>query len=118
MVLTWVAGGDMGDAEIQYLGLAGFLNQNVAGLQVAMNDTLIVGMLHGVAHPGNQLDASASVETVTAGVLIQGQPADKLHGEERPAVVTHPRFVNLGDTRMLEPGQDLCFVLESIDELA
>ena len=60
---------------------------------------------------------AAAFETATAGVLVQGHPADELHGEERLAVFTHPRFVDLGDTGMLEPGQDLCFVAEALDEL-
>ena len=112
-----VGGGDVGDAEVEHLGLAGFIDQDVAGLEVAMNDALVVGVLHRVAHPGQQLEARRRVETATAGVLVQGHPADELHGEERLAVFTHPRFIDLGDTGMLEPGQDLCFVAEALDEL-
>ena len=47
-----VGGGDMGDAEVEHLGLAGLIDQDVAGLEVAMNDPLVVGVLHRVAHPG------------------------------------------------------------------
>ena len=52
-----VGGGDVGDAEVEHLGLAGFIDQDVAGLEVAMNDALVVGVLHRVAHPGQQLEA-------------------------------------------------------------
>ena len=97
----------MGDAEVEHLGLAGFIDQDVAGLEVAMNDTLIVGVLHCVAHPGQQLEARGRVETSTAGVLVQRHPADELHGEERLAVFATPRFIDLSDPRMLEPAQDL-----------
>src|SRR5262245_44245118 len=48
-----------------------------------------------VAHPGQQLEARRRVETATAGVLVQGHPADELHGEERLAVFTHPGFIDL-----------------------
>ncbi len=112
-----VGGGDMGDAEVEHLGLAGLIDQDVAGLEVAMNDALFVGVLHRVAHLGQQLEARRRVETATAGVLVQGHPADELHGEERLAVFAHPRFVDLSDAGMLEPGQDLCFVAEALDEL-
>ena len=112
-----VGGGDVGNAEVEHLGLAGLIDQDVAGLEVAMNDALVVGVLHRVAHPGQQFEARCRVETATAGVLVQGHPADELHGEERLAVFTHPRFIDLSDTGMLEPGQDLCFVAEALDEL-
>ena len=108
---------DVGNAEIEDFGLARFLDQDVARLQVAMNDGLIVSVLHRVAHLGQKLEARPSVEASTAGILIQGHPADHFHGDEWPAVVTHARFIDLGDTEMLEPGQDLCFILEPLDEL-
>ncbi len=60
---------------------------------------------------------AAALSTATAGELVQGHPADELHGEERLAVFAHPRFIDLGDTGMLEPGQDLRFVSEALDEL-
>jgi hypothetical protein len=60
--------------------------------------------------------SSSRVETATAGVLVKGHPADKFHGEERLAIYTHPCFVDLSDTGMMEQGQDLCFVVEALDQ--
>ena len=112
-----VGGGDVGDAEVEHLGLAGFVDQDVAGLEVAMDDALVVGMLHRVAHLGQQFEARGRVGTARADVLIQGHPADELHGEERLAVGTHPGFMDLSDPDMLEPAQDLGFVAEAMDKL-
>ncbi len=111
-----VGGGDVGNAEIEHLGLAGFIDQDVAGLEVAMDHTIVVGVLHRVAHLGQQLKARRRVETATAGVLVQWHAADELHGEERSAVFTHPRFMNLSNPSMPEPAQDLGFVAEAADE--
>ncbi len=57
------------------------------------------------------------IQTATTSVLIRRQPSDELHGEERPAVCAQARFMDLGDPGMLEPGQDLSFVSETLDEL-
>ena len=54
-----------------------------------MDDALVVGVLHRVAYPGEQLEARPD-ETATTGIFVQGHPADELHGEERPAVFIVP----------------------------
>ncbi len=82
-----------------------------------MDDPLVMSVLHRVAYFRHQLEARGRVKTATAGVFVQGHPADELHGEERLAVLAASRFINLSDPRMLEPAQDLGFVAEAIEQL-
>jgi hypothetical protein len=82
-----------------------------------MNDPPVVCVLHGVAHHGHQLQARSRIELATSGVLVQGYPANKLHGKERPAIFTHARFIDLGEAAVLKSGQDLHRVLETNGEL-
>ena len=107
----------MGDAEVEHLRLAGIIDQDVAGLEVAMDHALLVGVLHRIANLGQQLEARRRVERAIAGVLVQRHAADEFHGEERLAVGTHPRFIDLSDPGVLESAQDLGFVTEATEEL-
>ncbi len=49
-----VGRGHVGHAEVDDLGLARFVDQDVGRFQVAMNDAPVMGVLHRVAHPGHQ----------------------------------------------------------------
>ncbi len=112
-----VGRGDVGHAEVEHFRLARFLDQDVAGLEVAMNDALVVGVLHGIADLGQKLEACGQIEIAAAGVLVQGHSANKLHREKRPAVDSSARLIHLGDPGVLKPAQDLCFVAEAIEVL-
>ena len=52
---------------------------------------------------------------MAAGVLVQGQAADELHGEERLAVVGEAGLVDLRDAGVVQPAQDLGLVGEPLD---
>jgi hypothetical protein len=43
-----------GHAEVEHLGLAGLVHQDVGGLEVAVDDAVLVGVLHSVADPRQQ----------------------------------------------------------------
>ena len=75
--------GGAGHAEVEHLGLAGLVHQDVAWLQVAVDDALVVGVLHRVAHLRQQLQPCGRTELLAAGVLVERQPADELQCEER-----------------------------------
>ncbi len=109
--------GDMGHAEVEHLWLAGVIHKDVARLQVAMNDTLVMSVLHRVAHLRQQLQARSRVQSAISRVLVHRHTANELHGEEGPAVHTDARFVHLRDTGMLQPRQDFCFVSEAAEQL-
>ena len=50
------------------------------------------------------------------GVLVQGQAADELHGEERLAVVGQAGLVDLGDAGVVQPAEDLGLMAEALEE--
>ena len=108
--------GGAGHAEVEDLRLTGLLHEDVGGLEVAVDDAPVVGVLHGVADPRHQAQAGGEVEAVAVGVLVQGQAADELHGEEGLAVVGQAGLVDLGDAGVVQPGQDLGLVGEALDQ--
>ena len=109
--------GGAGHAEVEHLRLAGLVHQDVGGLEVAVDDALVVGVLHRVAHPRQQLQAGRRASAaVAAGVLVQGQAADELHGEERLAVLGQPGLVDLGDAGVVQPAEDLRLVGEALEQ--
>ena len=59
---------------------------------------------------------AAGVEAVAAGVLVQRQAADELHGEERLAVLGHAGLVDLGDAGVVQPAEDLGLVGEALEQ--
>jgi hypothetical protein len=94
-----------------------FLQQNVGRLQVAVDDALLMGVVHG---PGERLDQDRRLRSrgrLTAGGLGQAAAVDQLHREVRQAVV-FADFVDLNNVGMvqtghrfrlgLEAGADLC----------
>ncbi len=82
-----------------------------------MNHAPIMGMLHGVAHPGHQFQPRGRIQKTTAGVIVERHAADELHGEIRPAIFDKSRVVNLCDPRVLQPPEDLGLMIEPLGVL-
>ena len=81
-----------------------------------MDHALFVGVLHGVAHPRHKLHPRWDGQRPEFYVLVQGQAADELHGEERLAVLRHAGLVDLGDAGVVQPAQDLRLVGEALEQ--
>jgi hypothetical protein len=62
------------------------LDQDVRGLQVAVDDALLVGVLHSRADLHEQLQPLADVQLVGVAVLVERDAPDQLHHEEGGAV--------------------------------
>ena len=60
-------------------------HQDVGGLQVAVDDPLLVGVLHGAADEHEQLQPFPDREPLPVAILGDGQAADQLHDEVGPA---------------------------------
>ena len=108
--------GGAGHAEVEDLRLPGLLHQDVGGLEVAVDDAPVVGVLHRVADPRHQAHTGGRGRGLAVGVLVQGQAADELHGEERLAVVGEAGLVDLRDAGVVQPGQDLGLVGEALEQ--
>ena len=111
-----IGAGGTRHAEVEHFRLPGLVHEDIGGLQVAVDNALIVGVLHGVAHPRQKAHAGGEVEAVAAGVLVQRQPVDKLHREIRLAVVGEAGLVDLRDAGVMQPAQDLGLVGEPLDD--
>ncbi len=104
---------DAREAEVEDLR-ARVRDDDVRGLQVAVDHAALVGVVHGLADRDELAQALADLRRarrVAAEVLPyprgEGLAEDQLHREEVLAVVRAPRFVERRDVRVREPGQSL-----------
>ena len=81
--LLGIAVHDPGQAEVQDFRLATLVDQDVAGLQVAMNNAALVRVLHRIADFDHQRQSLPRVELRVIGVVDEGLAVDDLHGKVR-----------------------------------
>ena len=103
------------------------LDQDVRRLQVAVDDPLLVRVLHRRADLAEQRQPLRQAEPVLVAVVGERDALDQLHDEERPAAVGGAGVEHLGDVRVvhqrqglplgLEPGQDGPRVHARLDQL-
>ena len=80
-----------------------------------MDDSLLVGVLHGLADPRHELESAAQVEPDLGRVAIERASAHQLHGEvgfQPMTRILRARLVHLRDPRMLESPEQVRFLLE------
>ena len=61
--------GQAGDSKIEGFRFTLRRHQDVAGLQIAVNNALLVGVLHGVANLGEQCETVMRVQILLPGVV-------------------------------------------------
>ncbi len=109
-----------GNAEIENLGLPRLIDQYVTGLQIAMDDAALVGMLDRLADTRHQFQPLAGIKLFLVAEIDQGPSADELHREEwllAKAGVLGAGFVDLGDTGVLQPPERLGFLFEAPQQI-
>ena len=92
------------------------LDQDVRRLEVAVDDPLLVRVLHRRADLAEERQPLREAEPVLVAVVGERDALDQLHDEERPAAVGGAGVEDLGDVGVvhqrqglplgLEPGQD------------
>ena len=108
------------DSEVENLRLAGSIDQDIGRLEIAMNQSAPVRVLHGVADPRDQFEPLARVERVRCGIVPERFTQDELHREMRlrtEAGIGGAGLVDLRDARMLQPAERLRLALEAAQEL-
>ena len=101
---TPVCVGHARDAEVEHLWLAGLVDEDVAGLQVAMDHAFLVGVVDGVADLGDQLEPLTKSQALVHGVTSDGASVNELHSEKRldaASAVGRSGFEDLRDAGML-----------------
>ena len=122
--------GRLGQAEVDHLGdrlAVVALDQDVRGLEVAVDDPLLVRVLHRRADLAEQGQPLGEAQPVLVAVVGQRDALDQLHDEEGAAGVGGAGVEDLGDVGVvhqgqglplgLEPGQDGPRVHAGLDEL-
>ena len=92
-------------------------DQDVGGLDVAVDDPLLVGVLDRLADADEQLQPLGGGELVPVAVVGDGDAVDQLHDEVGPAGVGGAGVEHLGDVRVVHQGQGLSLGLEAGDHL-
>ena len=92
-------------------------HQDVAGLEVAVDDQVLVGEVDGRADLPEELQALAHRQLPVVAVLVDRPPLDVLHDEVGAAVLGGAAVEQLGDVRMVEVGEDLALGAEAADDL-
>ena len=109
----------LGDAEVDQLGHAVDPDQDVAGLEVAVDHHVLVRELHGVADLPEQRDALAQAVAVVVAVGVDRLAVDELHDEVGQAVLGAAGIQQAGDGLVLaEHGQDLHLRAEAPEQVA
>jgi hypothetical protein len=92
-------------------------DEDVPGLQVAVDDPLLVRVLDGVAHARDELEPLSHRELALARVPAERLAVDELHREKRLRPRTRvggARLVDLRDARVLEQAENFTLALEAL----
>ena len=123
-------GHGLGDAEVDDLRhrlIVHHGDQHVLRLDVAVDDSLLMGVLHRLAHGNEELQAFFQRELVPVAVVGDRLAVDQFHDKVGPARFRAAGVEDLGDVRMvhhrqglplgLEAGQNLPRVHARLDDL-
>ena len=108
-----------GEAEVDDLGdgeaFDGF-DEDVGGLDIAVDDALLVGVVDGLADGDEEFDALAGGEVVAFGVGGDGESVDELHDEEGEALGGGAGVEDLSDVGVVHEGEGAAFGVEAGDD--
>jgi hypothetical protein len=93
-------------------------HQDVRGLQIAVDDPLLVSVLHGLADLHEEAQSLRHTRPRRVAVFGDRYALDVLHHEERPAGLGQAAVEHLGDIRMIHHGQRLALGFEPREHLA
>lgn len=115
-----LVGDGFGHAEIDDLGhrLATHVgHQNVGWLEIAVNDRLLVGMLHAFANLAKYGQPVPKVHLVPVAIDCDRQAGHILHYEVRTAELRHARVKDARDGRMVHQREGLLLRFEAAHDL-
>ena len=107
---------ELGDAEIQELRHSVRGDQDVAGLEIAMDHQVPVGILHRGADVAEQLEALGDGALVLLAVTIDANAFDVLHHQVGKAVGRGSAIDQRGDVGMVKAGEHLALQAEAAQD--
>jgi hypothetical protein len=105
-------GSDFREAEVENFGLAAAGDEDVGGLDVAMDDALGVGGVEGVGDFEGDFEEGVEVEGVAVDAMLKGGAVEILHGDEGLAVL-FADVVDGADVGVVQGGGRLGFAFEA-----
>ncbi len=102
-----------GEAEVEDLDLAAGGDHDVAGFEVAMHHSLLMGLFESLGHLHGNRSGFAGRQRSRAQFGGQGIAGDQLHDDVVGAVVLDD-VVNGGDLGVIEPGEHARFAAEAL----
>jgi hypothetical protein len=92
-------------------------DEDVGGLEVAVDDPLLVGVLNGLADLDEKIQPLAGRQLVLVAELCDRNASHQFHHEVGPAGVGRAGVEHLGDVRMVHQREGLALGLEAGDHL-
>src|SRR4030095_15331983 len=93
---------DAGEPEVQHLRTPVAIDNDVARLEVAMNDAALMGVMNRVAHLGDELESSSDGHVSRRRMLQQRFALDELHREV--GLRAEPAVVGAGEVDLSDAG--------------
>ena len=104
--------GDLGETEIENFGVAAFGDENIRGLDVAVNDVFGVRGVERVGDFDGEREEVFDIHGAAVDAVLERLAVEKFHGDEGLAVL-FADVVNGADVGMVERGGRLRFALET-----
>ena len=105
------------DPEVEQLGDAVSGDEDVGGLDVAVDDQALMRVMDGVAHLPEHRQPLADRQLPLPAVLVDGRAVHVLHHHERQAVGRGSGVEHAGDVGVIERGENPPLFEESPDQL-
>ncbi len=96
-----------GDAEVEQLQRAVARDQDVRRLEIAMDDQVLVGRMHGGTHAAEERQPFLERQAMPVAVQVDAFAVHVLHDEIRDAVAGRAAIEQAADVAMVEARQDL-----------
>src|SRR5262249_9165471 len=110
----------LGDAEVDHLEhrfVVAIANEHVRRLQIAMDDPLLMSMLHRLAGTEEKIESLLQRQVMLVAIASDRYPLNQFHDEIRSAGRGRPAVMHLGDIRMIHDRERLPLSFETSDDL-
>src|SRR5579864_6526379 len=112
----WAHQQGLGQSEVKNFGLPARRNENVRGLDIAMNDALAVSGVERIGNLDAEVEYGFIFQRFAENAVRQRLSLEILHGNKWLALVL-PKVVNGTNIRMIEGGSGPRFAFKALESL-